>query len=623
MNTELDRADISSRKQEFQGEEKSLAIIILGLFLVMHILYAWLGPVDILGGELVGNDGYTRLNRVQYVYEQGTWNNSIYPRSNAPYGESIHWTKPMDLILLVGAGLLSTFIPFSTGMHVWGVMISPLLHIVAFAGLFYLMRERLDRLGMILLVSLFLLPPILTEYFMIGRPDHHSLILAIFSWFLVGLHRGFESHGSLWHFFGIGFLGALGLWVSVEFLVPIGLFLVAYTSAWVWQGKARVDPILKIMTSMLLFLTFFLFLERFGEDPFLIEYDRISLPHEMALGLILGIWVGIYLISRETSWLATTWGRMGAIGIGGVLAIGLQWGIFPGFFHGPLVGMDPEVRLVLWDQAAETQPLQLREIITNLGIGLVALPYLVSTIRKQNGMLCNYQRMLWLFGVGIFIPLALYESRWTPYASILLIISYAEFSRHALSRVEMKWPTWRGETAALFFGFLLLFWPATVGKVMAIEEFQQKSSDIEGNCRLMPLTRYLKQIGDPESPKTILAFKDYGPELLYRTSLQVISTPMHRNAEGVKDMLDIMKAMDSKSAASVIQRRRIDLILICMKSKAESEVYENSVGGENFYEALMQQHPPDWLKEVKLPDDSRQTFRLFEVKSPQVLKPES
>lgn len=59
---------------------------------------------------------------------------------------------------------------------------------VAFAGLLCLMCQRLDRLGIILLVSLFLLQPILTGYFIGGRPDHHSLILAILSWFLVGLH---------------------------------------------------------------------------------------------------------------------------------------------------------------------------------------------------------------------------------------------------------------------------------------------------------------------------------------------------------------------------------------------------------------------------------------------------
>jgi len=76
--------------------------------------------MNIMGGVLFGTDGYTRLNRVQFIYEQGAWNDSIYPRSNAPYGESIHWTKPMDLILLAGGIGLSVFVPFSTGLHVWG-----------------------------------------------------------------------------------------------------------------------------------------------------------------------------------------------------------------------------------------------------------------------------------------------------------------------------------------------------------------------------------------------------------------------------------------------------------------------------------------------------------------------
>lgn len=601
---------------QLQEEEiKSPILIILGLFFIIHLLYAFWGPMNIMEGELLGTDGYTRLNRVQFIYEQGTWNNSIYPRSNAPYGESIHWTKPMDFLLLAGAGVFSMFLPFSAGLHAWGVIISPLLHLVAFLGLFCLMRQRVDRLGLILLAIFFQLQPILTGYFMVGRPDHHSLILAIFSWFLVGLNRGLESPRKVNHLIFIGCLGALGLWVSVEFLVPIGLFLAVYTLVWIWEGKAKIDPILTITGSMLLFSTLFLCVERLGEDLLLIEYDRISLPHEMVLGLIFVVWICIYLIGQKTTWLSTSRGRLGIIGIGSLLAASGQLSLFPGFFHGPLVGMDPAIRQLVWDHVAETQPLGGGDAIVSLGIGIFVLPFLVFCLRQESALWRKYQGILLFIGAGIFIPLTLYESRWAPYASIILLIPYVEYVRKALGWVETRWAKRRGEVASLVFGLVLLFWPVTVGTVMAIDEPTRMPTTIGGKCPVRPFADYLTVLTPrDQASKTILAFKDFGPELLYRSSYQVIGTPMHRNVDGLRDMLAIMKATDMSEAQVLIHRREIDFIVICKNLSFESTIYREDSGTPTLYEFLQKSLPPKWLKEVSLQDQLEQSFRLFEVR---------
>ena len=189
-------------------------------------------------------------------------------------------------------------------------------------------------------------------------------------------------------------MGALGLWVSVEFFVPIGFFLSAYTLVWIWRGEAKIYPILVIMASMLLFSALFLCLERLGEDLLLIEYDRISLPHELVLALILVVWLGISLISRKTTWLSTIGRRIGTIGIGSILACVVQWYLFPGFFQGPLAGMDPAIRQLLWDKVSETQPLQLGEAIMNLGIAILALPYLAYRMRQGITVVSTYQGII-------------------------------------------------------------------------------------------------------------------------------------------------------------------------------------------------------------------------------------
>ncbi len=581
---------------------------------MVHLVSALLGPINLLNGELLDTDSYTRLNRVLFVHEQGDWNHSIYPRSNAPFGESIHWTKPMDILLLAGGTFLALMMPFSTGLHAWGVVISPLLHVVAFMGIIYLLREKLDRLGMILLSIAFLTQPILVSYFMIGRPDHHSLILAVFCWFLVGIYEGPPRTPNLRKAIFLGGMGALGLWVSVEFLVPISLFLMVSTVFWIWQGEKTAFHIFKIMTAMFLIATLFLLIERAADDLFIIEYDKISLPHCVLLGLLAVLWLGISECRLHSRWTLTIWRRMALIGVMSMLLGLVYWSLFPGFFKGPLDGMDPAIRKLVWDNVAETQPLQISEAIMSLGMGILVLPWLAIGMWRNQAMLGKYQGLLLFIGAGIFIPLALYESRWTPYASIILLIPYVAYVRRALEWVGTRWPNRKGEAASLLFGLVLLFWPITVGTVMALEEPQRESSTIGDKCSLLSMTKYLNvQVPNKPTSKTILAFKDFGPELLYRTSHQVIGTPMHRNREGLRDMLAIMRAGDSATAASFIHRRNIDLILICMHSKEESTAYGNSLGEITFYESLLKGDLPEWVKEVVLPKDLKKSFKLFEV----------
>ena len=598
-----------------ERQDETPRFLLIGIFCVFYLLLALLGPINIVDGELLGTDSYTRLNRVLFVHEQGHWNNSIYPRSNAPYGESIHWTKPMDFLLLAGGTVLSFIMPFSDGLHIWGVLISPLLHVLAFMGMFYLMRESLDRLGMILLTIVFLVQPILTSYFTIGRPDHHSLILAVFCWFLVGLYRSPLTIPSWRSSILIGSLGAFGLWVSVEFLVPIGSFLGAFTIFWIWRGQKNTFHISRVMAVMFLLALLFLVIERFTENMFAIEYDKLSLPHCVLLGLIAMSWFGIHALDINSRGPSSILKRMIVIGTMSIGVGVVQWYLFPDFFKGPLVGMDSTIKALLWDKVAETQPLQKSEAIMNVGMGILVLPYLVYGIRRANTVIGQYQGILLLVGVSVFIPLAMYESRWTPYASILLIIPYVTVVRSALEWAGTRWPNRRGEAGSLIVGLVLLFWPTTVGKVMALDEHKIESSTMSGKCSLKSLGDYLRTDERwASTSQTILAFQDFGPELLYRTSHRVIGTPMHRNQDGVRDMLAIMRAEDLSISFDIIDRRNIDLIVICQHLKEESAMYRNAPGVENFYELLLRGDLPGWVKDVGLPKDLTESFKVFEVR---------
>ena len=93
-------------------------LLALGLGLLIHGMVAGTGVTAVLDGQLHGTDGYMRLVRVAALYETGDWFGGTIARDNAPYGTALHWTRPMDLLLLAGAWALSPLLGFEQALGV-------------------------------------------------------------------------------------------------------------------------------------------------------------------------------------------------------------------------------------------------------------------------------------------------------------------------------------------------------------------------------------------------------------------------------------------------------------------------------------------------------------------------
>jgi len=111
----------------------------------------------------------------------------------------------------------------------------------------------------------------------------------------------------------------------------------------------------------------------------------------------------------------------------------------------------------------------------------------------------------------------------------------------------------------------------------------------------------------------ILTHIDFGPEILYRTQHEVVATPYHiRNGSGILDAYNIMTADTDEKALELIQKRGIDLILLCPKS-SEAVVYSKSEQTSTFCQRLLKDMIPHWLQKVELPTTLSSSFQLFEI----------
>lgn len=100
MNTVCEQPDLG------RNEETALFLKFAGLLSVIPIFWIMLyvyGAALCKKGELADSDCYMRLLRVEALHDGGPWYDPVVRRENAPYGQTSHWTRPFDVVLLLGA----------------------------------------------------------------------------------------------------------------------------------------------------------------------------------------------------------------------------------------------------------------------------------------------------------------------------------------------------------------------------------------------------------------------------------------------------------------------------------------------------------------------------------------
>ena len=136
---------------------------------------------------------------------------------------------------------------------------------------------------------------------------------------------------------------------------------------------------------------------------------------------------------------------------------------------------------------------------------------------------------------------------------------------------------------------------------------------VREKCLLKSVSQYLDDsTGWGDRPRNIVAFVDFGPELLYRTKHAVYSIPNHRYQRGFTDSYQMLAAADDNFALSIAERRNIELILICPEG-VEDTFYRNDDGVETLHDRLSTGRGPWWLREAALPLPLGRSFKLFEV----------
>jgi hypothetical protein len=601
------------------------------LLMVVQVFMMLRGDSPVSNHTLAGTDGYMRLMRVEALATTGDWFNGTVERANTPYGDTLHWTRPMDLLLLVGATPLIPVLGLKEALYWWGSVISPVLHWLMLLALFWAARPLFPRSGLVYLGVVSLTQPALLSYFSAGRPDHHGLIALLFVLLLgfglrlVGPTDKSDKADEMLRKTALlaGMTGGLGLWVSVEFLLPLALLLIALGLGWL-KFRAHYAKAGSLFSTGIVVVTgLALVTERPPGDWLAVEYDRISVVHLAVFAAILAFWRVVQ--TMDSQGLTEKPENRLTVGLFGTLfVLTAIYALYPLFFAGPYATVDSRVVELWFNNTAEVRSListdnllkSLREFLFLLGPVLLAGPWLVYLLRHDHER--HRQWILVALCILVFVPLSLFQARWSTYAELMLILPYTSLILALLQRLDRgQVPTDKSlqvvraaARAAVVAGMSVLFLLLTV----VIYKLEDRPDRKTASCSLSDMSEYLAETSSRnDKPRRIMSLVSYGPEILYRSRHSVVGTPYQRNTKGILDSVDFFATTDADTAFEILQGRGVDTVLLCTRAREKAWYLSLKTDADTMFEQLTGSSFPDWLAPVKLPEKLAD-FRLFDVK---------
>ncbi|WP_158595917.1 hypothetical protein [Oleomonas cavernae] len=219
------------------------------LFVVLALLLHWrlaMGPDGpIAAHRLLDTDSYARLMRVEQLWAGKGWYDSTLDRLGAPEGMPIHWTRPLDLLIL-GPAVAAHAVGVPIDRAIWwsGMWVCPLLHVLACLIIVWgaralVMREVAWFAGLAMLAQ-----PAVASYGGVGRADHHVLILlCVAACLSAGLWAAKDLHNRRAALIA-GLSGGAGVWIGPEAQLVVMPLLAGFGLLWVFgAGTARPSPV--------------------------------------------------------------------------------------------------------------------------------------------------------------------------------------------------------------------------------------------------------------------------------------------------------------------------------------------------------------------------------------------
>ena len=591
--------------------------IILAFFLIFVAQLFYAIQSGVFTGQLVDPDCYTWLVRATQLHETRQWFDATLYRVDPPFGLEQHWTRPFDVLLLAGAWVLTPFMGFEKALYTWGVLVSPLLQIASVLFLIWAFASVYNNRQMMFLTMGFIVQPAIFFSYLVGRPDHHSLITFLFIVSLGFVVRMMSDPGRKLWAWGCGFVSALGFWVCIELGVFLILPVIAFLSIlWLLREKDIGSALFSYSVSLLLFSTFALLIQNGLSEFFRPEVDRISIIFILFFFLVT---LYAFFVQKYDFYNKIIY-RILFAGAAALIIHTIMQAVYPQVFSGSEI--DPLYRTLRSANLIQDRPIYSFQwpngiiwMVFWAGFTIPTLLWFVHALFTRKwwqGLFSSPRKAMYVkLTIFVLVCLVFYweyitRIRYVVYLEIICLLGYVVLMDNIVRRIESR----LDRSKALYLArplamLIMLTWFYYPLVFLESDEGNGYDSDI------LATSRYLHEMTkDSEGPLNIMAAPECSAYLLYFTDDNVFSIPNHRCKYGFRDWYYLMSAEKDEHALSIIKQREVDMILI---NKPQFEVYFQNLSENALLHRLMAGEEVSWLERVETPDDVPQDILIYMV----------
>lgn len=592
-------------------EARPLALIAIVIAVLLLLVRA---PSDIFSSPrfmtFTTADDHVRLTRVlDFVQGRNGWFDNALHWSNSPFGTTIHWTRPLDAIVILLSAPFSIFLGWQDAVIIGGYLSAPVIYL-SFLGTLWWAGYRLIGGGAASLAMIIVGPqPFIISYGGVGRVDHHVLLAIIFiTLFGCAIRSAIVPPDDRLALFA-GFIAALGIWISQEAIFGIVLLGGSWLVTWVLLGT-HARALVWFTASWCCGLFVATFLEHGPSHWLRVEYDRVSRPHVLlaVAALIASI---IILAANLRPWAQTKWRRLLITVISGTIAIALArvGGLDVIKLLGAPNSVIPDDIRTQWleklPEFVSIMDLNATQIVVYLGLPIASLILIArQAFRCRNAVWITF--LLWQVSA---IAAGVILLRSIIYAEAIGAIGVAAATWSWLQRV-------RGARRTVFLARPFIILCATLGPYLfaaALTPLDTTKVESESQgCAVQQFVHELEgRVVDQGlasgRPTAVLTHLDLAAVLHVSTGVDVVATGHHPNVDGIRTVRKLFRSPPETSRAE-IERRNIRYILIC---EAIGTQFMTPMPTDSLYQSLVTDRPPSWLREIPIGSDGSWMYEVL------------
>ena len=520
-------------------------------------------------------DSYMWANRMIDWISSGGWFERKFMLSNYPYGEILHWTRPLDVLWLGLYSFFKDFYPLKEAVFISGSFLSPVIGLFFVTAVYFAIKPFYNGFYRLIFMAAIFFPFPFQGAFGFLNPDHHVLILLLQLISFAFLMRWicYDKKKSA---FLAGLFAAMSIWVTVESWIFFFMVLSVFLSGFVFY-KRQLDAAITFVFGAFLTTLIATVINPPAQGFLYFDMGRISIAFVAMVGILLLL---LKIINRYNIDKYSVLKKIICLIPIGCVSLCWMVALYYPVFTSELVDV--------WMYRINEMKSPLNSVKTTLcylGTSLVSI-FLWCHI-----VLCKRKLDFWHLAIGVFLLgyflLTSYSMRFFIFLSLYAIIPFVDWIKFKTKDMK-KDDLIPNQVMLVSFCYFL-------GAILIISCTNLLLDNEKEKTKLFLQDNYLLKSGE----KTVLSDVFMGPEIIFETGRPVVATPYHRNEEGIMDSHFIFYGTDMNNVYKLLKKHQVEDVFLTVL--INNNYYKNAPEDSFYKRILSQKNVPEWfeLKHLK------------------------